>query len=361
MDDTNETRHILALSLVPGIGLKISKKIISHYGSASAFFEVAPELRIPGVKNNDLSKTSLTSFLLRADDELSYCAKNEIVALNYLSNDFPRRLSLCEDAPLVIYLKGEMDLNAKRVVAIVGSRKASFYGKNACDNIVKELKNWDCSLISGLAHGIDSYAHRAAQEQNIQNIGVVAHGLDKLYPSTNSNLAKAMEAYGGIVSEFPTGTNPDRENFPKRNRIIAGLSDAVIVVEAAKKGGALITADYAQGYNRDVFAVPGRISDPSSEGCNRLIKNNKAALLSSPADLAWYMQWKKKSVQQSLFQDVSAVESNIISSIIKGANHPDLMTYETGFSLSEVNSILLGLEFKGIITSLPGKKYQLIG
>lgn len=359
----NETLHLIALNFIPGVGPRTAKKLISLAGSAKEFFLLADNLKIAGVKAKDLTGKSLKSYLQKAEDELNNGAKNGIRAINYLESDYPFRLSACEDAPLVLHCRGKMDLNASRTIAIVGSRSATSYGNRVCDEFITEMARLNCTLVSGLAYGIDSFAHKAADKIGIQNVGVVAHGLDIIYPGSNLKLSKSMENFGGVVSDFPTGTKPDRENFPKRNRIIAGLADAVIVVEAGKKGGALITADIASAYNRDVFAVPGRIDDSMSEGCNRLIKNNRAAILSSVKDLSWYMGWdgQKESQQTSLFSSATDEEKKILSFIRNGNNHPDLLSVNAEMPVSKVNALLLGLEFKGLIQALPGKKYQLIG
>ena len=226
-----------------------------------------------------------------------------------------------------------------------------------------ELARNNCTLISGLALGIDSMAHRAAQQLGIPNIGVVAHGLDRLYPISNTSLARKMEMHGGVITDFPSGTRPDRENFPKRNRIVAGLADAVIVVEAAENGGALITADIAFSYDRDVFAVPGAWGQSVSLGCNQLIRQNKAAILSNASDLAWYLNWDKQSpssVQTSLFQDMQADEKKLADCIQSGLDDLDRIAIEAGMSISKTSSLLLQMEFAGWVRSLPGKRYQLL-
>lgn len=363
MHTTNETLYLIAMNFIPGIGPRTARKLISLVGSASQFFDVAEDLKISGVRNSDLKKMNISSFLRKAEDEITFHTRNGIRAISFLDEDFPYRLKSCDDAPLVMFSRGEMDLNASRTVAVVGSRNATEYGNRLCDELIEEMGRLKCTLISGLAYGIDSFAHRAAEREQIQNIAVLAHGLETIYPAANYKLARSMEKFGGVVSDFPTGTKPDRENFPKRNRIIAGLADVVIVVEAKKKGGALITAELALGYNRDVFAIPGRIGDEMSSGCNTLIKNNKAAILSSAQDLGWYMSWKKKIVntQTSLFKAISEDEKRLISLLQSGRIHLDELSIEAELPLSKINSILLELEFKGFIKSLPGKNYQLIG
>jgi DNA processing protein len=363
MREDSEILFLIAMGLIPGIGPKKARRIIEITGTAEEFFRNSEKLKLSGVKNSDLKQNHLKSYLRKAEDELTYNLKNEIKTLHYLQAEYPFRLKSCDDAPLVLFTKGNVDLNTSRTVAVVGTRTATDYGNRVCEELIAELAIMKCALVSGLAHGIDSFAHRAAQVHGIQNIGVVAHGLDSVYPHVNRSLASSMLENGGLVTDFIVGTRPDRENFPKRNRIIAGLSDAVIVVEAAKKGGALITAELALSYNRDVFAIPGRIGDKTSEGCNVLIKNNRAALLASVRDLAWYMTWerrKKEPVQTSLFNELSQSETLLLSLIRNGKNHPDLLVAHTGLSSQAISAMLLELEFKGSIKVSPGKTYHIV-
>jgi len=363
MREDSEILSLIAMGLIPGIGPKKARKILEITGSAQEFFRTSEKLKMSGVKNSDLNQQHLNAYLRRAEDELAYNRRHDIVTVHYQQTEYPYRLKSCEDAPLVIFTKGNIDLNASRTVAIIGTRTATEYGNRVCEELIAELAHMKCTLISGLAHGIDSFAHRAAQTHGIQNIGVVAHGLDSVYPHVNRTLAASMLENGGLVTDFLVGTRPDRENFPKRNRIIAGIADAVIVVEAAKKGGALITAELALSYNRDVFAIPGRIGDKTSEGCNMLIKNNRAALLASPRDLAWYMTWdrrKTQTVQTSLFHELSEIETQVLSLIRNGKNHPDLLVPETGLSPQMISATLLELEFKGTVKVSPGKIYNIV-
>jgi DNA processing protein len=364
MSSLDETRYLMAMTFIPGIGPRTAKKLISNLGSARSFFDVAYKLKLSGVHENDLKQSSLKSYLMRADDELKYNERNQVRIATFDDSDYPLRLKTCDDAPIVIYSKGNLNLNSNRMIAVVGTRKATSYGNRVCEEIVEELKLQNCSLISGLALGIDSYAHKAAQSRGIQNIGIVAHGLDRLYPANHRSLAAAMEENGGIVSDFPTGTRPDRENFPKRNRIIAGLADAVIVVEAAEKGGALITAELALSYNRDVFAVPGRMGDALSAGCNDLVRKNKAAILTKPSDLSYYMSWEKpkqRIAQTSLFSTMNEDEQLVASLIRNGSDHMDELMVQSNWTMNKLSTVLLQLEFNGMIKPLPGKRFQLCG
>jgi len=366
VQDAPDLLYAIALTLLPGIGDRTAKRILSVTGTAEDFFKESLKLKYAMVRSLEITKVTIAQAINRAEQELKFIEKNGLETFICSDPGYPSRLKACEDGPLVIFTKGKIRLNEARVVAVVGTRKSTRYGEEMCDAIVEQLAIHNCTLISGLAHGIDSQAHRAALLSNIQNIGVLAHGLDRLYPAINSNLAGKMIENGGLVTDFLSKTNPDRENFPKRNRIVAGLADAVIVVEAAKSGGALITAEIANSYGREVFSVPGRMQDEFSVGCNNLIRQNKAAILSQPSDLAWYMGWEKHevkkpaAVQQKLFYDFTPDEEGIVSLIRKNIFDLDTISVMSGFSVSKTSTVLLGLEFKGAIRSQPGKRYQLI-
>ena len=362
MHTEESTQKLLALSMIPGVGPATARRILNEFENLDEFFSQATRIRIPGVRPNDLSDHAIRSYLIRAKDEINYNERLGINTLNIQNQDYPNRLRNCEDAPLVIFTRGNLDLNTRRIVGIVGTRKASPYGMRICEELISELETHKCDLVSGLAIGIDSGAHRAAQGKNIQNIGVVAHGLDRLYPSSNRALAKSMEERGGLITDFTIGTRPEKMNFPKRNRLIAGLIDALIVVEAAEKGGALITADLASSYGRDVFAIPGRIGDPVSIGCNNLIRYNKAAVISKASDIAWYLGWevpKKKPVQISLFEDLSDQELSIVKLLDSGIESIDDLAITSKFKPGDLATILLGLELKNKVLAFPGKRYKL--
>jgi DNA processing protein len=365
VQDQDELIHAIALCLVPGIGSITAKKLLLAYNSPQKVFKHLSNIRLPFVKPGDIRPNMLNDYVNRAKQELRFIQRANIEAVMQNESDFPYRLKTCEDSPIVLFKRGKMDLNAKRIIAVVGTRKATEYGYKQCEMIVNELKNLNCTLISGLAYGIDSAAHKAANNINIQNIGVLAHGLDRIYPSENKELSKKMEANGGLITEFLSLTNPDRENFPKRNRIVAGLVDAVIVIEAGESGGALITAEIANSYSREVFAIPGRTNDPFSLGCNNLIKQNKAAILTDAKDLAWYMGWSEKNEsivkpqQTQLNFNFSNQEENIIEIIRNNNEFLDDISLKSGYAVGLTSSILLELEFKGVLKTLPGKRYQL--
>ena len=359
--------HNIALTLVSDVGPVMAKLLISYCGSAEAVFRASKKelYRIPqvgtkiinGIQNN---KEAFT----KAEAQLAYLERIDGKAITFHSNEYPRRLKHFDSSPLVIYCRGSMNLNHPRTVAIIGTRMPTEQGKINCERLVEGLKPYDVQIISGLAFGIDTCAHSQAVKEGIETIGVMGHGLDRLYPSANKKLAARMIIHGGLVTEFPTETKPDRENFPMRNRIIASMSDVVVVVESKKKGGSIITSEFANAYNKDVFAIPGRVTDQNSEGCNRLIKQHKAHLLESADDIGYIMRWdefdKKKSIQKSLFIEYDDEEKRIVD-VIKEANEItiDGLNAKVGMTPSSLAAMLLNLEFKGAIRSLPGKKYIL--
>ncbi len=279
---------------------------------------------------------------------------------------YPERLKQCVDSPILLYYKGNAPFNVKKVIAIIGTRKISEYGKENCENIVRDLSASDILVVSGLAYGVDTCAHKSALDFGLKTIGVLGHGLDKIYPALNRQLASKITLNGGLITEFITETRPDRENFPKRNRIIAGMADAILVVEAAKRGGALITADIANSYNRDVFALPGRVNDEYSQGCNNLIKANKAALVTNADDILYMMGWEQKiqknqAVQKKLMLTFSPEEDKIIEILRQNENTGiDEIEVKSEIPISLLAKFLLNLEFDGIIKSMPGKTYKLI-
>jgi DNA processing protein len=272
----------------------------------------------------------------------------------------------CSDAPIVLYYKGNANLNERRIISVVGTRNATNYGKEICEELIRSFseKSYPILVISGLAYGIDVYAHKACLKYNIPTVGVFAHGLDTIYPSLHAPIASKMLEKGGLISDFISETKIDRPNFLRRNRIIAGLADATIIVESAEKGGALVTADIANSYNRDVFAFPGRCTDMYSRGCNKIIKLNEAILVENQADIEKAMNWDIKvstnrSYQTSLFIELTPEEQKLIDLLKGGDRFVDEITIETQISMSKVSALLLGLEFKGMIVSLPGKMYRL--
>ncbi|MDB5143501.1 MAG: dprA [Mucilaginibacter sp.] len=359
--------HQVALTFIKNIGPTSAKSLIAHFGEAEQIFK-APRtklMKVPGIGERRLAGADLTVALLRAEEELRFIEKNEIQVIFYTDKAYPKRLMNCADGPILLYAKGHADLNPPHVISIVGTRNATEYGKQLCRQLVEELQQYNTLIVSGLALGIDVCAHKESLKQNLPTVGVLGHGLDRIYPAQNRSTADKMLENGALLTEFPSGTIPDRENFPQRNRIVAGLADATVVIEASTKGGALITAEIANSYNRDVFAFPGRVDDEYSEGCNFLIRNNKAALLTCAADLAYSLGWEKADDTQpakeqlTLFMDLSTDE-RVIFDIIHQHKSPlaiDDLTIKTNMPMSQLAMNLLNMEMQGFIRSLPGKTY----
>ncbi|MBN1339518.1 MAG: DNA-processing protein DprA [Bacteroidales bacterium] len=357
----------IALTLIPGIGDVTAKKLVAYCGSAEAVFREKKStlLRIPGIGKASAESVAKHDVLKRAEEEIRFIQKHRIKCLYYLSKEYPARLKNCIDSPVMLYFIGNADLNHPRIISVVGTRKATPYGKLMCEKLITELGDLRPLVLSGLAYGIDTCAHREALRAGLPTTGVLAHGLDRIYPHQNKTLAARMTEQGGLLTDFVSGTNPDRENFPKRNRIIAGLCDALLVVESAISGGALITANIANSYNRDVFAVPGKVGDPFSEGCNFLIKTNKAALAASGDDIKYLMGWDTdkpsgKSRQTKLFRELTPEEEKVFGILRENGNTCiDSIVMSSGFSPTKTASLLLNLEFEGLVQSLPGKVYGL--
>lgn len=361
----NLLKYRIGLTLISGIGGVNGKRLLAFCGSAKAVFNEKRSalLKIPGIGEQTVNSIISHNVLSRAEKEVEYIERNNIKPVFFTDEAYPHRLINCEDGPLLLYYKGNSNLNHQRILGVVGTRTATPYGIDFCEKLMEDLALVDVLIISGLAYGIDSCAHRSALKNKLQTIGVLGHGHDRIYPWQNKNLAKEMLNCGGLLTEFISGTRPDRENFPKRNRIVAGLCDAVIVVESKKKGGAIITAGIANSYNRDVFAVPGRISDEMSEGCNNLIKSNRAALIQSAKDLSYIMGWDEKSVQKEiqkkLFVELTP-DQQLIMDILEKSDKVgiDKLAVLTSLQASKVSAALLALEFDGLVISLPGKLYS---
>jgi DNA processing protein len=362
-------RYALALSFAEGIGPIRAKKLIQHFGDPESVFRASNKdlMGLSGFAEGLIKLLKNQDYLVKADRELER-AEKEAWQIHYFQDSaYPRRLHHCEDAPLILFQKGNMPLNASRVLAIVGSRNMSDYGKHFLENFVRDLVPYGVLVVSGLAYGVDAWAHRMCNENGIVNAAVLAHGLDRVYPGLHRSLAQDIVQNGGaMLTEFPCQTNPDRENFPKRNRIVAGLCDAVLVVEAARKGGALITADLANQYNRDVFALPGRFDDPLSEGCNNLIKSHRAHLLAGLKDLEYTMRWElldqeKPGLQLQIFEDLLPEEQKVVRYLGKSreAMQLDLIQHNTGLPNAQLLRVLMQIELKGIIESLPGSRFRL--
>jgi DNA processing protein len=342
-----------------------AKNLIAHCGSAENVFreKISKLNRIPEIGHSLANAIHNADVLHAAEKEMAFITGNNVQAYSYAHHLYPYRLKQCPDAPLVLFTNGSMQLNNPYSLAIVGTRKATDYGKKFCADLVETLAPLKPLIVSGLAYGIDIAAHRAALQHQLPTVACLAHGLDRIYPAQHRSAAQQMVHNGGLVTEFISGTIPERDLFPSRNRIIAGLSDCVIVVETDLRGGSIITAHFASGYNRDVFAVPGRHNDPHSVGCNELIKKNIAAILCSPNDVAHYMQWGENTPATKvldLFAELTKEEKNICE-ILKIHTCLDIDSLHRISQLpsSVLNTALLELEFKGVIAAKPGKIYRL--
>ncbi len=365
-EEQEEIFYQLALTYVPGIGTKTGRVLLEHFGNAVTIFKrpikelnnicKIGETKIKGFKDEEVLK--------KAERELAFVLKNDLDAL-YHNHNFPKRLSNCSDAPLLLFYKGNANLDAAKVVAIVGTRKNTDYGHKLCEELVEGLRSLENVLVvSGLAFGIDAIAHKRCVQLGIPTVGVLGHGLDRVYPYIHKELAEQMTENGGLLTEFPSETLPDRTNFPMRNRIVAGMSDVTVVVESQAAGGALITAHMASGYNREVAAFPGRVNDCKSIGCNELIRTNIAGMITNAEDLAEMMNWnnegRPKAVQKQLFINLTIDEQKIVDLLqTKDSVHADELFYGTGLANSQLAATLLQLEMQGLIKALPGKLYRM--
>jgi DNA processing protein len=365
----NELPYQIGLTLIEGIGDVNAKSLLAYCGSAAEVFKQkeAQLLKIPGI-GSIWAKSIVNSkdVLKRAEEEIKFIEKYNIEPIFFTDENYPARLKYCSDSPVLLYYKGTADLNREKIIAVVGTRKPSEYGKEKTQEFVAELKGTGAIIISGLAYGVDVLAHKTALENGLDTVGVVAHGLDRIYPQLHDKVAKRMVGQGGILTDFMSGTNPDAVNFPKRNRIVAGLCDALVVIESKRGGGSLITATIANSYNKDVFAFPGRAGDVLAEGCNGLIKQNRAVLIENAADLLYAMQWQeiekkqKASKQIPLLINLSDDEKRIMDVFsVKSSLHIDEICQTTEFTISKISALLLQLEFSNIINSRPGKMYEL--
>lgn len=364
---TNDLLYQIALTLVPNIGDVHAKTLATHFGNASDIFKAKRKdlEAIDGIGTIRAKSIKDFSDFTNCEKEIEFIEQYKIAPLFITDKNYPQRLLNCYDSPALLFYKGNANLNTSRIVSIVGTRNNSDYGKSVCEKLMDELSNENILIVSGLAFGIDTIAHKAAVKYNLPTVGVLAHGLDRIYPAQNKTLAKQMIEQGGLLTDFLSNTIPDKQNFPKRNRIVAGMCDAIIVIESSKKGGSLITAELGNSYNKDVFAIPGRITDSKSEGCNYLVKNNKASLITCADDLLQNMGWvqQKKSTQKKqreLFIEFTPNEKIIVDILqLKENIHIDELYFKSSLSSSAVASALLTLEMQNIILSLPGKIYKL--
>jgi DNA processing protein len=368
--ENEDLKYLIALTMIPSIGSITARKLIAYAGSAKAVFREKKSnlLKIPGVGNVLAGAVNPSETLELAEKELVFMEKNGVKSLTLFEKDYPERLRQCPDAPLVLYFKGKQVLGSSKVISIVGTRNSTEYGAEQCRKIIRDLteNNHKVLVVSGLAYGVDAHAHMAALQYGQETVAVLAHGLHTIYPYAHKNLAGRISECGALLTDFCTCNNPERNNFLKRNRIIAGLSDATLVVESGMKGGALITADLAISYNRDVFAIPGRANDSMSEGCNNLIKENKAALVTGFTDIENFLGWDRKDKaseprQSRLFVELTIEEQKIVEELKKEERlSPDILSLRTGMQVSKISAILLNMEFKTLVRVLPGNFYRLI-
>jgi DNA processing protein len=370
-----EKIYQLALYLLPGVGDVLFKQLISYCGSAEKVFQspVSKLKRIPGIGEKITSSLKNSSMAMElAKREFQNISNIGGQILIYNDPFYPSRLREINDSPPILFYSGNADLNNSKILSIVGTRNATEYGKEAVSEIIEGLKPHNPLIISGLAYGIDICAHRQALKHGLDTVGIMASGLDIIYPFYHRKTSEAMKANGGLITEHPIGTKPEAPYFPARNRIIAGMSDAVIVIEAANRGGALITAELANGYDREVFAVPGNLHSQFSEGCNKLIRSHKANILTSHEDIEYLMGWSSDSSENNantplteLLNSESLEEnSKLVISILQQKSEGltiDELSWQSQIPVNQIASELLTLEFMGIISSLPGKKYKLIG
>ena len=362
---SQETLSAVTLICLRGLSASMAMCLYKKYGSATLALEHLDE--VPARFRKKVLD-SLPEAQERAKVELDFCEKKNIQVLIFSEEGYPARLRECEDAPLVLFYRGGANLNEKRIISVVGTRKISGWGKSICQNFCKDLATLipDCVVVSGLAYGVDIHSHRACLENSLPTVAVLAHGLDRIYPSLHRSTAIEMLNQGGLLTEFLSGTNPDKGNFVRRNRIVAGMSDATIVVESASHGGAMITARLAQGYGRDVFAFPGRVTDPMSEGCLKLIKTNVAGLITNAADVLEAMNWtpvkpQSAPIQRDLFPTLTPQQERLCD-LLQGTDGLTInqLVVASDIPFSDVATELFNLEMDGVVKLLGGGIYRLL-
>ncbi len=366
--NTEQLIHVLALQHVPKIGATTAKKLIAHCGSAKAVFKEkkASLLKIDGIGTLTINGLFDSVHIKEAENELRFITENKINYSYFMDSDYPERLKQCLDGPILLFNTGNILIKNQPIISIVGARKITSSGVAFCQKLVEDLMPYNPIIVSGFAYGTDITAHKAAIANNLQTIACLAHGFDQIYPKVHKKYVADVEKYGGFFTDFWSTDNFDRKNFLKRNRIIAGLSEATIVIESAEKGGSLVTADIANSYNRDVFAVPGRTTDTQSVGCNNLIKANRAHLLSHPLDIPYLLNWyiedaNKPSVQKKLFVELNQ-EEKLIYNYLKENNKQQLDAIALACNIPsyKVAGLLLNMELNGVIRPLPGKLFEVI-
>ena len=363
-----ELFYLLALQKVELVGDIVAKKLLNHFGNAKDVFQTkAPKLEnIDGIGSILIRNLKNKSVFLKAEAELNFIKENHIDVLFFKDENYPDKLKHCIDGPVLLFASGNLDFKNRKIISIVGTRQITSYGIESCKKLIADLAPLNPIIVSGFAYGVDIVAHQAAMDHDLQTIGVVAHGLNQIYPKVHKKYVAKMEENGGFLTEFWSSSNPDKENFVKRNRIVAGMSEATVVIESAEKGGSLITANMAVDYNRDVFAFPGRLTDRYSQGCNNLIKTQKANLMTSAADLIYMLNWDltsdtSRSVQKQLFVELEEEEQKIYDFLQKnGKELLDIIALKCEFPVYKISSTLLNMELKGVIRPLPGKLFEAI-
>ena len=357
----------IALTKIPQVGIRTARLLIDTCGGIEAVFKenFKSLSKIPRISKTVAENITKADVAQLSASEVNFINEHQIRALFFKDPDYPIRLTPFADSPMLLYYKGNANLNVERTVAIVGTRRPTENGKIICEEIVEGLSKYQVTVISGLAYGIDVTAHQKCLSLQIPTIGVLGHGMSQIYPAIHKPIAAKMLNGGGLLTQFGPDMGPDREHFPMRNKIVAAMADAVVVVETARKGGSMITAEMANSYNKDVFAVPGRLNDPYSKGANHLIKAHKAQLLESAEDIAYIMRWSKREElekrQAQLFPELNEREKNILRIIGDTSKiNIDQLRYQTDLTNSEIAALTLELEFKGLIKTLPGKRFVLL-
>jgi len=364
----NELIALLRLQRTPNIGDVIAKKLLEKCGSAQGIFEERKTnlLKLDGVGTYTLNALHNKKYQNEAAQEYLYIQNNGVQCHYFKDETYPKALKHCVDGPILLFSSGAIDLKDKRIISVVGTRNMTNYGEAFCEAFIEELAPLNPVIVSGFAYGVDIAIQKAAMKHNLQTIGCLAHGLNQIYPKAHQKYSTKVRNNGGFFTEFWSSSNPERENFLKRNRIIAGLSEATVVVESAEKGGSLVTADIAHSYNRDIFAVPGRTTDKFSVGCNNLIKQQKAHLLTSAANLVYLLGWEidqpeQKVIQKQLFVDLNETEKLVYSYLqSNGKQMLDNVALACNMPIFKVSSTLLSMEMKGAIRPLPGKLFEAI-
>jgi DNA processing protein len=364
----HELVYIIGLSMIPGIGSITARKLINSVGSATAVFQEKKSVirKIPGIGEFVAGRISGNNLINKAEEEIRYIEKNNIKAVCFRDKEYPDKLNQCPDGPVIIYIKGNVDFNTGKFISVVGTRTPTSYGINITKKLIGDFarRNHNPVIVSGLAYGIDICAHKAALNNHFQTVAVLGHGMKYIYPAVHMSFSQKIAEYGALVTDFPSYEKPERNNFIKRNRIIAGLSDATIIIESGVKGGALITADLADSYDRDVFAVPGRVGDTYSSGTNLLIKRNRASLAECCEDIEYIMGWGSKgqnaTIQPELFNELPEEERILLNLIAKEEKIEfDQLCIRTGMPVNKLSAHLINLEFGGLIETAPGNIYTL--